>query len=344
MKKVKDITTSQLKPGMVLAGDVDSPYGAFLFTEGTRLDKKAVNVIKNSSFDKVKIYVDTPDEEKEPNYSRVYFKNVNRMKKMFDLVSRENKVEYDLVDNMVKETININSPQVIVDMLNKIENVDEYTHTHSINVGILSLMFGRWLGFSRKKLRELLYAGFLHDIGKSKVPLNILNKRGKLTEAEMDIVKKHTEYGFEILNESKNEYITDTVCYGVLFHHERKDGSGYPMGLEGDKIPLFARMIGIVDTYDAMTSDRVYKDARPPFAVLEFLNSGTHSVFDLSLLNTFTQNIAKYYEGKRVKLSDGRPGKIVFVYPEKPNYPIVKVEDEFIDLYRSDLHIENIYD
>ena len=341
MKKIRKIKISELKPGMVLAEDVDSSHGAFWFTRGTKVDEKIIAKIRNSDYNYVKIFEEIEKEE-EINYSRIYFKNVNRISNFFDIVSNEQDFSYNLVENLVEETMDFKSPREIVNLLNKIEKTDEYTHTHSINVGILSLMFGRWLNLSEEKLVELLYAGILHDIGKARIPEKILKKKGSLTEKEMDIVKKHPEHSFDILNNNRNEYISDQVCYGVLFHHERKDGSGYPMGLEKKKIPLFARIISIVDTYAAMTSNRVYKRAEPPFSVLEFLNSETHSVFDLSLLDVFTKNIAKYYEGKLVKLSDGRAGTIVFVYPDNPNYPIVKVDDKFIDLYRSELSIEDV--
>ena len=241
-----------------------------------------------------------------------------------------------MVDNALKFGSNIN----IMKLLIQIHEKDEYTYSHSVNVGLMSMLFGRWLNLNKKEIKKLTYAGFLHDIGKARVSDEILNKDGSLTEEEYNQMKKHSISGYKLIQNSM--YISDQVAQAVLLHHERKDGTGYPLGIEGNKIPYFARIIGIVDTFDAMTSDRVYKKHQVPLDVLKKLNRDSLQTFDIVLLKTFTRNMISYYQGEKVRLSNGEIGELVYIKPDMPTEPIIKVDDHYVDIRKSDLYIEDI--
>lgn len=135
---------------------------------------------------------------------------------------------------------------------------DEYTKNHSENVASISMKIAKALGLSEERTTQIYYAGLVHDIGKAIIPIEIINKNGKLTEGEFDIIKKHSTYGYQALIKSKD---LSEIANIVLQHHERIDGLGYPLGLRGDDIILESRILAIVDAYDAMTSDRSYRKA-----------------------------------------------------------------------------------
>jgi putative nucleotidyltransferase with HDIG domain len=167
----------------------------------------------------------------------------------------------------------------------KVTSYDYYTYTHSINVIVYSLGFGKRLGLSFDELQILGHGAALHDIGKSKIPPEVLNKPGRLTEEEFEIIKSHPKKGVEIL-EALGE--TDArVLDAVNFHHEKIDGSGYPKGIKGDLIPLSARIVAIVDVFDALNSKRVYKDAMGTFETLKFMKENMSAHIDMKLLNSF---------------------------------------------------------
>jgi putative nucleotidyltransferase with HDIG domain len=167
----------------------------------------------------------------------------------------------------------------------KVTSYDYYTYTHSINVILYSLGLGKKLGLNFDELQILGHGAALHDIGKSKIPPEVLNKPGKLTQEEFEVIKTHPKKGVEIL-ETLGENDA-RVLDAVNFHHEKIDGSGYPKGIKGDLIPLSARIVAIVDVFDALNSKRVYKDAMGTFETLKFMKTNMSAHIDAKLLNSF---------------------------------------------------------
>ena len=160
---------------------------------------------------------------------------------------------------------------------------DYYTHTHSLNVAVYSLSLGSFLGLDKETLSKLGESALLHDLGKSKVSPDIINKNGRLTEKEFDIMKSHPEFGFKIALELG---ITNKhILAGIRHHHEKMDGTGYPKQLAGNDIPLFARIIGLCDVFDALTSKRSYKEAMNTFEALSLIKTKMNKHVDLKLLN-----------------------------------------------------------
>lgn len=192
--------------------------------------------------------------------------------------------------------------------LARLKSYDQYTFYHSVNVSILSLSVGIFLDYHRTELQMLGAGGLLHDIGKTRVPDNILNKPGKLTEAEFSIIKKHVEYGQQILANTEN--IPKNSLIMLLEHHERFDGSGYPQGLKGKDISYPGGIAGIADVFDALTTERVYKKAMlPQDALREMYKMGKS--FIPSLLERFIQCIGIYPVGSLVKLNTGETGLVI---------------------------------
>jgi HD-GYP domain-containing protein (c-di-GMP phosphodiesterase class II) len=194
------------------------------------------------------------------------------------------------------------SPRTLLDVL-KLKKKDEYTYLHSVAVCTLMVNAARHMGKGATETREYGLAGLLHDLGKMGIPDTILNKEGRLTDAEFEEVRDHPERGYQILSQSPNmpEMALD-VC---RHHHEKIDGSGYPFGLPADAISFVARLGAVCDVYDALTSDRVYKDAWTPTEALAAMWSW-EGHFDRALLFTFMQSIALFPPGMLVKLRSNR--------------------------------------
>lgn len=194
----------------------------------------------------------------------------------------------DLEKQVQEKTVRIEqlSFEIIATIASMIEARDIYTKGHSVRVAEYSAALARALQWKEEDIQNLKYIALLHDIGKVGIPDNVLNKPGKLTDMEYNIIKNHTTIGGEILRDIKT--IND-VDSGARFHHERYDGMGYPMGLLGEQIPAVARIISIADAYDAMNSKRIYRDSMPPEVVRSELAAESGKKFDPVFLDTFLE-------------------------------------------------------
>jgi putative nucleotidyltransferase with HDIG domain len=214
----------------------------------------------------------------------------------------------------------------VVANLSRIRSHNEYTFNHSLNVAILCGLIGKWLGYSGQVLKDLILAGLLHDIGKALTPLEILNKPGKLTMDEMEVIKLHPVQGYNLV--SNREDISDEVKIGILQHHERLDGSGYPLGLSKDAISNFSCIISIADMYDAMTAERVYRKRMSPFSAAETIIKEMYNKLDPNISLIFLTKVQSCLIGSRVLLSNGKIGKVLLFNNDPCTRPIVKLDDD----------------
>ena len=234
--------------------------------------------------------------------------------------------------------------------ITRLKNKDDYTYLHSVAVCALMIALGKQLNYTGD-LQELGMAGLLHDVGKMGIPEEVLNKPGKLTDEEFEIVKAHPVRGWEMLKQSADA-IGDVSLDVCLHHHERVDGRGYPDKLSGDKLSLVARMGAVCDVYDAITSDRCYKKGWEPAESLKKMAEWKQGHFDNDVFNAFVKTIGIYPVGTLVKLKSGRLGivseqsdqtllkpKIKIFFSCGSNSPIPKKK---IDLTRSQETIESI--
>lgn len=214
----------------------------------------------------------------------------------------------------------IKNPDALI-WLTYLKERDEYTATHCINVCILALSFGRELKLDKDSLHKLGMGTLLHDIGKMKVPDEILNKPGRLTKDEFEIIKAHPSDGHAML--INDHEIDPASLHVVLHHHERLDGGGYPDGLSEEEIPLLTRISSIVDVYDAITSDRCYHDSVAPSTALENLFKWASGNFDISLLERFIKCLGIYPIGSVVQLNSGEVGVVVATDEDRRLKPTV---------------------
>lgn len=207
--------------------------------------------------------------------------------------------------------------------LTRIRHQDSYTAEHCVRVGLLAITFGRYLGLPEKDLEILGLSGMLHDVGKMRIPPDILNKPGALTRYEWARMRRHAEYGFQLLG--SDHELEQEVRQAALSHHERLDGKGYPRALTATNISRTTRIITMVDAYDAMTSDRAYRKGMSASEALRVLFRYRGSQFDESLVEDFIRMIGIYPPGSLVELDTGEVAIVLATSPLHKLHPLVEV-------------------
>lgn len=217
--------------------------------------------------------------------------------------------------------------------LTNLRERDEYTTRHALNVCVLMLTFGVHHGFERAELERLATGALLIDVGMTRMPDELLNKAGTLSAEEWEILKRHPQEGVEIVKAAG--YVPREILEIIELHHERLDGSGYPNGLEGARIPLHARLAGLFDTYDAMTSPRVYQDAMPPDRVLQYLLNEADRTFGVTPVQQLIHCVGVYPVGSLVELDNGAAAVVLGSRPDarvRPTVLLVRTPDgDFYD-------------
>lgn len=344
MEKPKvNLSVDTLVPGMVVAESVFNQYGAVIIWQDTELDAQNISRLSNLGIHKIHVYKESVAEASneqhkdwlsrkgESRFELDYLHDSAIFRDLFVGLTQGQKIDQGTTDQIVESVLeHTRENSSIVNCVMQVRSIDEYTYCHSVNVSMLAMLLGRWLGMPDESLRQLVRTGLLHDIGKSRVPMRILNKPARLTDDEFKEMKRHTEYGYLIVKDIPD--VRPETLFAVLSHHEREDGSGYPLGITGNRMHQFAKIISIVDIFDAMTANRVYKKNESPFKVFELMQHGSFGVLDPTILTTFLTNITHYYVGKEVNLSDGNSAEVVFMNHMDFSRPVVRVNEQFIDL------------
>lgn len=229
----------------------------------------------------------------------------------------------DMVAVAESVVMNVLSKDKYLFQMIDIRDYDTYTYSHSLYVGILSVLLGRYIGLSTSQLNDLALCGLLHDIGKTDVPIEITNKPGPLNDDEFELMKQHPCLSYKKLD--KNTQISQVVLQGIQSHHEKFDGSGYPFGLKGENIPLFGRILAIADVYDALNSTRPYRKAWSPRRIFDFLMSCSNTHFDPELLTAFLHCVSAYPIGTIVHLSDGSTAVVKDNTPGFSLRPVIRI-------------------
>lgn len=234
-------------------------------------------------------------------------------------------LDTDLLLTKIKELFASCKTSVeLFNMLHNMHSTKDSIYAHSLNVALICRQFGRWLKCDQATLDTLTLCGLLHDIGKLKIPEEILNKPGKYTEEEFALMQKHTLYGLQLLQPLP---IDDHIKKSARSHHERCDGSGYPSGLTQEDTDEFAMIVAIADVYDAMTAARSYRAPLCPFQVIAKFEQEGLQKYNPKYILTFLKHIAGIYQNHRVLLSDGRSAKIVMQGTKQLSKPIVQLDD-----------------
>ncbi|MBD2844899.1 HD-GYP domain-containing protein [Paenibacillus sp. IB182496] len=210
--------------------------------------------------------------------------------------------------------------------LTQIQTADAYLFQHSVNVAVLAGIMGIAKGYNRNQLEDLGIGAMLFDIGMTKVPQELLNRKAALTPEEKKLVQRHTTDGFDILRSQHDISLLSAHC--ALQHHERYDGSGYPRGLRDSEIHEYAQIVGIADVYDALTSPRAYRQRHTPAEAIEFLFAAGNSLFDLELIRLFCKHISIYPLATTVVLNTGQVGVVSANDPLALHRPTIRIVTE----------------
>lgn len=358
---MKRLSTLQLLPGMVVAEDVLSFDRQLVMSQGTILTDNLITRLDLYGILTVSVedaIADSPaavsaaPEPKAPSYSaRVqnspvfkkfkadYELNVDSFKDTLNKVVERN-IELDvstLLQNALDMIANGKGQIGILDMLQNMREYDDSTFAHCMNVGLVCNVLAGWLKLSPDQIEMATACGLFHDIGKLMIPHAIITKPDKLSTEEYALIQKHPVLGYQLLQEQN---VDEHIQNAALMHHERNDGSGYPMRLSGDQIDPYARIVAIADVYDAMTAPRAYRKALCPFRVIESFEQDGFQKYDVGYLMTFLENVVNTYIQNRCRLSDGREAEIIFVNKDKLSRPMVQCGNDYINLVDCpDLHI-----
>lgn len=260
--------------------------------------------------------------DQEPQFSQAYAAMSATFTDIFGKARLVRTLSTDEREELAETAISVAAGETgVFSYMTMIYNTDDYIFRHSASVGVLAGLIGKWLGKSGGDLRELILAGFLHDVGKAQIPQRILNKPGQLDESEREVVRQHPSRGFDVLQSPLRP--SQAVLSVVLQHHERIDGSGYPGGLSGEQIAPAARIVAIADIYDAMISDRSYRPAETPFRAVEEIHRQMFGKLDPKLCNIFISKARKSFIGMGVRLSDGSEATVVAMDQSSPATPVV---------------------
>lgn len=277
-------------------------------------------------------YLDTV--KKSPEFQRFnkHYDNVvcNMESQFHNIVDNSSEIDINRLLGQVDYVLDQSDNSYhMFDMLQCMREYDDSTFMHCMNVSVISSMLAKWMKFSEDEIATVTLCGLLHDIGKLQIPDSILNKPGKLTPEEYEVIKQHTVKGYEIL---KDKAIDMPIKLAALEHHEKCDGTGYPSAKRGEDIHKFSKIVAIADIYDAMTANRVYRDALCPFEVIAgFEHDGIYK-YETSYILKFLEEIANTYINNRVLLSDGTQGEIILINRRDLSRPLIKTETGFIDL------------
>lgn len=345
---MKRIITASLIPGMITAEDVYTYNDQLILPKGHVLTDKTITKLEFYSIINVLIENDHLMERKFRDIETPYSDRVKksddykRFVKRFDMERQSFKITInDLVERnlpvdttaLYEKTIALldeeNSKLSYFDILHNLRSYDDPTYAHSINVGLICHVLAKWLKYSPEDVKTATLCGLFHDVGKLMIPEEILNKPGKLTAAEFTVIKTHTSEGYKLLKDSN---LGTHIKNSILMHHERSDGSGYPLGLKADKIDNFAKMVAIADLYDAMTSPRVYRGPMCPFQVVEEFEREGLQKHDPKMILVFLENVVNTYLQNRVKLSNGLEADVIFINHDHLARPTVRSGNQFIDL------------
>lgn len=262
--------------------------------------------------------------DERQNAEKVYGEAVSLVGSLMKDVKMGNPIDVGPVEELADDINNsvLNNENALL-CLSQIREKDQYLLEHSINVGILMGVLSRHLGFARDTVHQLVTGALLHDIGKIRVPYNVLNKPGKLNEDEWVEMQRHVQYGQEVL--LKSQGISDVAMSICAQHHERLDGTGYPQQLKGKQINTYGRLASVVDIYDALTADRVYHQGKTPFEAMKILITLGDNHLDKAFVYEFIRCMSVYPVGTLVELNNGKLGVVLQANSQNPSAPEVRV-------------------
>lgn len=351
---MKNIARMALTNGMVLGEDVYSYQNQLLYPKDTVVDDAVITKLSRYSI----MVVTVKDEE---DFATTHFEKVRLSAgfKSFELTYHncmaifrkhmqafvENKTTVKMSTLMeIYNTLSsrATSGEQLLDYLyNMLPSEDDLTHAHCLNSALIAGVFGAWLELDEAGIQRLIQCGFFYDIGKLKLPQDLLWKSGKLTELEFTQLKTHTMLGFDMLKDCD---VDEHILKATLMHHERCDGSGYPSRLRSSQIDIYAKYIAIIDAYEAMTSARTYRQSLNPFQVIANFEHDGYIKYDEAILRPILSHIAATQLGYNVRLSDDREAQIIKINENALSRPLLQAGIVQLDLSKEPgVEIVSIY-
>ncbi len=343
INKMRYLSIDAVEEGMILGKSIYGYNNNLLLAKGSLLTAGCIKLIKSLKIEE--LFIEnlaacyTLEETFDEDSKSLVIKEIkNTFKSAVNSILDVNELEkltniiLDLTENILKKD------EFMINTIMNLKSYDEYTYIHSLNVAALSLFIGDAINLSRDRLYDLWLTGILHDVGKMFVSKKILNKCSGLTKDEFDIMRKHPVLGYDYLRITCN--LSDNIYNGILEHHEKFDGKGYPQNKSSNDINLYGRIICIADVYDALISDRPYRKKLLPSEAIEYIMGSSGSQFDPRLVQTFIKKIAPYPIGTCVILSDESIGIIIknnsdFIL--RPMVKVIKKSGKYISDYIIDL-------
>lgn len=332
----KAMRTRQLHSGMVIDQTILDKSGKALIERGSMLDDFQIEGLLRHGI--MEIYIregeEDPEEEKEIVIPAAVQKTIEKARvedrSRVQLKESVKKRVSEGIQFLYNSTSDPNFSETTANIANELMNAitendaiaidisalkvsDEYTFKHSVDVSTMSMIIAKKHGFSDAAVREIGITGLLHDMGKSKIPNEVLNKPGRLTDEEFALMKQHSVLGYHILKEKNN--FNDSILRGVLQHHEKLNGAGYPLGVTAEKIHPYAKVISIADIYDALVTERPYKKGFSPRDAVEMIMAMTAEL-DIDVMKSFLGSVILYPVDSIVTLSNGEKAKVVANNPE----------------------------
>lgn len=326
------IKTGDVREGMYLDAPVYSKTGLLAIARGTQLEERHITFLKKEGIREVEISVKPVTDEfsnelKEKEGNEIYrllreemnlaIKNsIAHYSDILDI----NKESHKAINNLFRE---VTSKRHLLDCLFDIKSIDTFTYRHSINVMVISLLIGAAMGLSEQDYFSLGMGALFHDIGKMKVPKEILFSDSVLSEEDKRVIERHTVNGYEILIRLPD--IAEEAALVALQHHERVDGTGYPHKKIKEDIHLYSHIVGIADTFEAMTSERNYRRGFNPAEIIEFLMANSGVLFDEYVTKALLVGVSIYRIGSVVQLNNNECGVVIRANPNLPSRPVLRI-------------------
>lgn len=295
--------------------DIVSAYGVTIIPANSIIDSEALDLMVKHRVNEETVLVELTEAEEavaasaEPSASVAanaqIEQSVQQLKEMFESVRVSRKVPiWDIRSEILPAVLVATDAPDIYKLLEQIKGKDDYTYEHNIGVAVLASLIGRWMNLNDAELSMLSFAAILHDIGKMRLPEELLMKPGRLTADEHKLIQKHAVYGYEMLRDTKG--IHHRVALVALQHHEREDGGGYPFGLTKERIDPLSSIVAVADVFHAMSSKRPHRDAYPFHLLIREMTQEKFGKLNPQIVSLFVDNLCRHLVGQKVKLTDGR--------------------------------------
>lgn len=348
--KKKLLTINELQVGMVSASNITS-NGKVLLADGVIITDSILNKLKNIYIiHYVEVYTENSDTVETLSFKEKTVKEIEisltefslNLQAIFNVMSKLDAYDIEEIKAFSKKIQEeFKSVGSIIRNIIFYGSGDDCIYRHSINVTAISFILGKWIGLKEKELDLLTYSAVLHDFGKTKLDKFLIAQKNKMDCKDNEATKTHPVLGYKFIKKIPN--IDSNISYSVLMHHERADGSGYPLHITGDKINKYAKIIAIADLFDEVSSNRYSEKIKGPFDALKVIQDQSLTKLDTNFCNIFLNHIVNYYLGENVLLNDNRSCKVVQIQMNNLTKPLLLNDSVFLDLTKEkNLFVEKL--